>query len=120
MRKKSMNWLKVVQEQQSLMSKETDILYHEALDLLKQLIATPSFSKEEDQTASVLTAFFDQKKIKHSRVGNNVFAVNKHFDDSRPTLLLNSHHDTVIPGSRYTKDPFLPVIEDGKLFGLGS
>src|SRR5687767_4366496 len=99
------------------MSKEITIQSHEAIDLLKRLIAIPSFSKEEDQTATLLAGFFDQKKIKHSRVGNNIIAVNKHFDDSKPTLLLNSHHDTIRPGTKYTKDPFLPVIEEGKLFG---
>ena len=55
-----------------------------------------------------------------TRVGNNVLALNKYFDGTRPTLLLNSHHDTVKPNSNYTRDPFLPAIENGKLFGLGS
>ena len=63
---------------------------------------------------SSLLTFLLSEKI------NNVFAVNKHFDESKPTLLLNSHHDTVKPNSAYTKDPFHPHIEDGKLYGLGS
>ena len=102
------------------MSKEIYILQNEAVELLKELIATPSFSKEEDQTAGILCRFIGAKGIKHTRVGNNVFALNKYFDEKKPTVLLNSHHDTVKPNPQYTKDPFSPVVEDGKLFGLGS
>ncbi|MBL7723969.1 MAG: M20 family metallo-hydrolase [Chitinophagaceae bacterium] len=102
------------------MSKEVSILQNEAIELLKELIATPSFSKEEDQTAGILCRFMGTKGIEHTRVGNNVFALNKFFDEKKPTILLNSHHDTVKPNPQYTKDPFSPVIEDGKLFGLGS
>lgn len=102
------------------MSKEISILQNEAIELLKELIATPSFSKEEDQTAGILCRFIGAKGIKHTRVGNNVFALNKYFDEKKPTVLLNSHHDTVKPNPQYTKDPFSPVVEDGKLFGLGS
>jgi len=102
------------------MSKEISILQNEAVELLKELIATPSFSKEEDQTAGILCRFIGAKGIEHTRVGNNVFALNKYFDEKKPTVLLNSHHDTVRPNPQYTKDPFSPVVEDGKLFGLGS
>jgi acetylornithine deacetylase len=91
-----------------------------AVDLLKELIATPSFSKEEDQTAGLICKFFGGRGIEHTRVGNNVYALNKYFDASKPTILLNSHHDTVKPNPQYTKDPFTPTIEDGKLYGLGS
>ncbi|MDR2906733.1 MAG: M20 family metallo-hydrolase [Bacteroidales bacterium] len=92
----------------------------EAIDLLKQLIATPSFSQEESQTADILVDFLSAKSIPTQRVKNNVWACNKYFDASKPTLLLNSHHDTVCPTAAYTLDPFLPVEKDGKLFGLGS
>ena len=102
------------------MNKEIYILQNEAVELLKELIATPSFSKEEDQTAGILCRFIGAKGIEHTRVGNNVFALNKYFNDKKPTILLNSHHDTVKPNFQYTKDPFSPVVEDGKLFGLGS
>ncbi len=102
------------------MSKEISILQNEAIELLKELIATPSFSKEEDQTAGILCRFIGTKGIEHTRVGNNVFALNEFFDEKKPTILLNSHHDTVKPNPQYTKDPFFPVVEDGKLFGLGS
>ena len=53
-------------------------------------------------------------------MGNNVFALNKYYEEQKPTILLNSHHDTVKPNPQYTKDPFAPVVEGGKLFGLGS
>lgn len=102
------------------MSKEITQLQEEAISLLKELIATPSFSKEEDQTAGILCRFLGERNILHSRVGNNVFALNLHFDESKPTILLNSHHDTVKPNPQYTKDPFAPIIENEKLYGLGS
>ncbi|GAA3563015.1 M20 family metallo-hydrolase [Snuella lapsa] len=91
-----------------------------AIALLKQLIETQSFSSEEDQTALHIEAWFKRYDIDYKRTQNNVWAVNKHFDASKPTLLLNSHHDTVKPNSAYTKDPFKAIVEDGKLYGLGS
>ncbi|MBI3137488.1 MAG: M20 family metallo-hydrolase [Sphingobacteriales bacterium] len=102
------------------MNADITILQENAVELLKELIATPSFSKQEYQTAGILCRFLATRDILHTRVGNNVFALNKHFDESKPTLLLNSHHDTVKPNPQYTKDPFVPVVEEGKLFGLGS
>lgn len=96
------------------------ILQDEAIDLLKKLIATPSFSREEDKTSEILEISFKEKNIPTQKHLYNVWAKNKFFDDSKPTLLLNSHHDTVKPNSQYTKDPFKPAIEDGKLYGLGS
>jgi acetylornithine deacetylase len=95
-------------------------LQDEAIGLLKELIATPSFSKEEDQTAGIICRFLGQRNILHSRAANNVFSLNKHFDESKPTILLNSHHDTVKPNAQYTKDPYSPIIEENKLYGLGS
>lgn len=97
-----------------------DTLYQEALSLLRHLIATPSFSKEENHTAAIVNAFLDQHGVATNRKINNVWARNKYFDPSKPTILLNSHHDTVKPNSGYTRDPFEARIEDGKLFGLGS
>ncbi|BAV09624.1 acetylornithine deacetylase [Filimonas lacunae] len=99
---------------------ETAQLYKEALQLLQQLIATPSYSKEEDKTAAILEQFLQQKGVQTHRCMNNVWALNKHFDPAKPTVLLNSHHDTVKPNPQYTKDPFTPVIEEGRLYGLGS
>lgn len=91
-----------------------------AINLLEQLIATPSFSREEDKTAIILQGFFKQHDIHSERKGNNVWARNKYFKAELPTILLNSHHDTVRPNSAYTRDPFEAEIIDGKLYGLGS
>ncbi|HRE50965.1 MAG TPA: M20 family metallo-hydrolase [Flavitalea sp.] len=92
----------------------------EAITLLKTLIAVPSFSKEEDQTAGLICRFLGAKDIEHFRIANNVFARNKYFDAGKPSILLNSHHDTVKPNRSYTLDPFSPEEKDGKLYGLGS
>lgn len=102
------------------MDKSSHILSTDALELLKQLIAIPSFSKQEDKTADLIEHYLSNKEIAVNRNLNNVWASNRFFDPAKPTILLNSHHDTVAPNSQYTKDPFLPLIEDGKLFGLGS
>lgn len=99
---------------------ETKELYNEAVQLLKQMIAIPSFSKEEHGTARLLQSFLQQKGITAQRYMNNVWARNLHFDVAKPTLLLNSHHDTVKPNAAYTKDAFCPSVEDSKLYGLGS
>lgn len=95
-------------------------LTNNAIALLKQLIETPSFSSEEDQTALHIETWLKQYNIDYKRTKNNVWAVNKHFDASKPNMLLNSHHDTVKPNTAYTKDPFKAIVEDGKLYGLGS
>ena len=95
-------------------------LYKNALSLLQQLIAAPSFSKEEEEAASIIKEFFEKHKVPTFRKANNVWVKNKHFDPLKPTLLLNSHHDTVRPNPGYTRDPFKPEISDSKLYGLGS
>jgi acetylornithine deacetylase len=100
--------------------KNLDQLISDAVNLLKQLIATPSFSKEEDKTADILEQFLQQKNIQANRYINNVWAVNKYFDESKITLLLNSHHDTVKPNKGYTLNPFEAIEKEDKLFGLGS
>ncbi len=102
------------------MSQSLDILQAEAVALLKQLISIPSFSKEEDGTAAVLEDYLKSKGVAVNRYMNNVWATCKHFDESKPSLLLNSHHDTVKPNKAYTLNPFLPLENEGKLFGLGS
>lgn len=95
-------------------------LVEKAVALLTKLIAIPSFSSEEDKTADAIEAWLASFAIPCQRVQNNVYAFNAHFDANKPTLLLNSHHDTVKPNSAYTKDPFQPHMENGKLYGLGS
>ncbi|MCC7465231.1 MAG: M20 family metallo-hydrolase [Saprospiraceae bacterium] len=88
--------------------------------LLRQLIATPSFSREEERTGDLLEQFLRNHRAAPERKQHNVWARNKHFTPGKPTLLLNSHHDTVKPNQGYTRDPFAPDIVDGKLYGLGS
>ncbi len=96
---------------------------HQTIDVLrflKDLIAIQSFSREEEQTAALIKQVFADNGIDAKQHLFNLWAVNKHFDPAKPTLLLNSHHDTVKPNKGYTKDPFAPIEEDGKLYGLGS
>lgn len=91
-----------------------------AINLLKQLIAIPSLSKEENKTADALEQFLTAQGVTCQRQLNNIWAFNKHYHNDRPTLLLNSHHDTVKPNSGYTLNPFEPIEKEGKLYGLGS
>lgn len=95
-------------------------LAQEAIALLKQLIATQSFSREEEGTAALIEVFLRTKNIPFHRKKNNIWAYNQHFDPSKPSILLNSHHDTVKPNPSWTLNPFEPLEIDGKLYGLGS
>lgn len=97
-----------------------EALKDESIALLQALIQTPSFSREEDQTATLIQHFLNDHGIRANRKGNNVWALNKYFDPLKPTVLLNSHHDTVKPNPAYRRDPFAADTEDGKLYGLGS
>ncbi|MDR0560626.1 MAG: M20 family metallo-hydrolase [Prevotellaceae bacterium] len=94
--------------------------YTETIELLKTLISIPSFSGEEDKTADTIYDFLNSKNIETYRYKNNVWAKNRQFSPDKPVLLLNSHHDTVKPSQSYTVNPFEAVIENGKLYGLGS
>lgn len=100
--------------------KTIEQLTNEAIDLLKNLIETPSFSSEENNTTILLENWFVSNGINFKRENNNIWAYNLHFDKSKPNLLLNSHHDTVKPNKGYTLNPFSAIEKDGKLFGLGS
>lgn len=102
------------------MNNQLHILQNEAIELLRQLIATPSFSKEEDNTSALIKTFLEKHSVKTEQYLYNVWARNKYFDNAKPTILLNSHHDTVKPNKGYTLDPFSAIEKDGKLFGLGS
>ena len=99
---------------------DTETLHQQAVGLLQQLIAIPSFSKEENLTADLIEQYLQQRGVKTLRKLNNIWAWNLHFDAGKPTILLNSHHDTVKPNSGYTRNPYDAAIEDGKLYGLGS
>jgi acetylornithine deacetylase len=102
------------------MSNDISILQSDAISLLKKLIATPSFSKEEDNTAEILENFLETRGVRAQVYLKNIWAKNKFYDENKPGILLNSHHDTVKPNKGYTLDPFSPIEKDGKLFGLGS
>jgi acetylornithine deacetylase len=91
-----------------------------AKQLLIDLINTPSFSGEEDQTASIIGNFLKDQGVPFKREMHNIWAVNKNFDVSKPNILLNSHHDTVRPNKGYTRDPHKAETIDGKIYGLGS
>jgi acetylornithine deacetylase len=97
-----------------------DNYLNDAMMLLKQLIATPRVSRDEGRAADL---FFDQMErwgLHPRREGNNVWAMPEALDPEKPTLLLNAHIDTVKPVATWTRDPFTPVVEDGRLYGLGS
>ncbi len=96
------------------------LLYEDAVALLQQLIETPSFSKEEEKTAAILEHFLTTRKVITHRHLNNVWCVNKYYDAEKPSILLNSHHDTVHPNPQYTRNPFEAKIEQGRMYGLGS
>lgn len=95
--------------------------YYEAIDLLKGMISRPSFSREETAVADYLQKCWSDAGHHLFRKGNNLWIIAPGFDFAKPTLLLNSHIDTVKPAARWQKDPFLPEeTEDDRLYGLGS
>lgn len=91
-----------------------------AISLLLKLIEIPSFSREEHKTADLIEKFLAEEGVSTVRFLNNVWAKNLHFDASKPTLLLNSHHDTVKPNPAWSRDPFKAHSENGRITGLGS
>ena len=97
-----------------------DELFYQAVDLLRELISTPSVSRDEKAASDKVEAYLNSKGVNVQRHGNNLWAIAEGYDYSRPTLLLNSHIDTVKPVAGWTRDPFTPYEEDGRLYGLGS
>jgi acetylornithine deacetylase len=95
-------------------------LKHQSISLLKRLISIKSFSREENKSADQINSFFQENGISTYRKYNNVWSYNAAYKEYLPTLLLNSHHDTVHPNNSWTSDPFLPTEKDGKIIGLGS
>lgn len=91
-----------------------------AVGLLKELIETPSLSGKEDKTADILQRFLEEHGVEVHRVKNNLWAKNKHYNPELPTVLLNSHHDTVPPNDGYTVEPYAATVKDETIFGLGS
>ncbi len=88
--------------------------------LLQSLIATPSYSRQEAASADLIEAFLQEAGVATERLENNVYARSRHWQEGKPVILLNSHHDTVKPVDSWQRDPFRPDIESGKLYGLGS
>ena len=97
-----------------------DILTNDAVSLLKQLIATPSISRDEEKAADIMQKAMQDYGFSPIREGNNLWIIDTDMQESRPTLLLNAHIDTVKPVASWTRDPFSPDIEEGTLYGLGS
>ena len=93
---------------------------YDAIALLQRLVATPSLSGNESDTADILTAELTARGVAVRRHHNNIWALSRGFDSKKPTLMLNSHQDTVKPSPNYTRNPFEPTIEGDKLYGLGS
>ncbi len=100
--------------------KYTAPYFAEVLQLLERLIATPSLSRQEDATATLLFEFLAHKGLKPQRQGHNVWVVAPQVDPSQPVLVLNSHHDTVPPVEGWQRHPFQPQREGDRLYGLGS
>ena len=92
---------------------------NEAVELLKQLISTPSVSREETDAANILADFIEKRGLPCERIGNNLL-VREELDEEKPTVLLCAHIDTVKPVSTWTRDPFTPTVEGDRLYGLGS
>lgn len=100
---------------------DLDELYYSAIDLLTELIKTPSVSRDESAAADIVARFLDENGACVERSGNNVWAIANGYDQMKPTLLLNSHIDTVKPVEGWTRDPFGAEIDDQqRLYGLGS
>ncbi|MGE0078409.1 MAG: M20 family metallo-hydrolase [Bacteroidales bacterium] len=95
-------------------------MYEEYIDLLKSLIAMPSLSTEEQNTAEIIENFIIKKGLKPNRFRNNVWIEHRGNNLNKPTVLLNSHHDTVKPTSGWSTNPFEPIETEGKITGLGS
>lgn len=102
------------------MAQDIDELYYEAVELLKKMISIPSFSREENEVADMIEMYIRAKGHLPSRIGNNIWIKSPDYSETKPTILLNSHIDTVKPVSAWTKNPFEPVIDDNRLYGLGS
>lgn len=95
--------------------------FQDAVEFLRKLITVPSLSRQEEETAVIWEEWLNSRGAgRVRRLHNNVYVVADQFDSSKPTVLLNSHHDTVRPVASYTRNPFSPDIEGDHLYGLGS
>ncbi|MBQ5493799.1 MAG: M20 family metallo-hydrolase [Prevotella sp.] len=92
---------------------------NDAVELLKRLISIPSVSRDETAAADVFEQQVSAWGLPARRIGNNIL-IQEELNPHQPTLLLCAHIDTVKPVSTWTRDPFTPVVEDGRLYGLGA
>lgn len=97
-----------------------DSKYEQYIDLLRQMVRTPSPSFEEEKVAEVICSFLRSSGISCELRRGNILALNRLFDPSKPTLALDAHMDTVPPASSYTRDPFDPGNDPETVWGLGS
>lgn len=104
----------------SYCTKDNSQYVNDAIELLQRLIATPSVSRDEKAAADIMEQTLSHYGFHPCREGNNIWALSPDFDDKKTTILLNAHIDTVKPVASWTRDPFSPTIEDGRLYGLGS
>lgn len=102
------------------MKPDIDAMFYDAVDLLKEMISIPSFSREENELADHIEKYIEKRGYTSYRKGNNIWIISPAFDKNKPSILLNSHIDTVKPVSGWTLDPFNPIIENETLYGLGS
>ena len=99
---------------------ETRNYTNDAVELLKDLIAIPSISRNEDKAADKLAEYLTMWGLPYGREGNNLWVGCPDWDNNRPTVMLNAHIDTVKPVSSWTRDPFQPTQEGDLIYGLGS
>jgi acetylornithine deacetylase len=99
---------------------DTKAYTYDAVELLKELIAIPSVSKDETKAADKLSEYLNKWGLPHGREGNNLWVGCRDWDNNRPTVMLNAHIDTVKPVNSWTRNPFVPTQEGDCLFGLGS
>lgn len=99
---------------------DKQLMLDEAVALLKQLIATPSVSRDESKAADIMQQAMTNYGLSVQRIGNNLLAIGKDYDPQKPTIMLNAHIDTVKAVASWTRDPYTPTIEDDRLYGLGS
>ncbi len=104
----------------SVMEKDIDELFYDAIDLLKNMIRIPSYSRQENEVADMIESYIKTIGFMPQRKGNNIWIKSPDFSQEKPTILLNSHIDTVKPASGWNKDPFEPKEEGDRLYGLGS
>ncbi len=99
---------------------ETKNYTNDAVMLLKDLIAIPSVSRNEEKAANKLAEYLNQWGLPFGREGHNLWVGCPDWDNNRPTVMLNAHIDTVKPVSSWTRDPFMPAEEGDMLYGLGA